>query len=210
MLKLIYLARRRPGFTFDEFVRRWRRHGALGMQQTFWRHALAYVQAEPVRLPAVADAAAEFDAVACFITDDDMFTDMDDDDIAGSASMAADELETFSGPIADVSLWVREERIQPGELGGFTAFGFFADAGVAREAATRAGATGGFNRVTLNLRDDTALGPQANTLPYRAVVELSASGSLQLAAALDQQEGQLLADAQVRLITREAVFWDRL
>lgn len=30
MLKMIYLARRKSGFTFDEFVRRWRKHGALG------------------------------------------------------------------------------------------------------------------------------------------------------------------------------------
>ena len=42
MLKLIYLARRKPGFTVDEFVRRWRKHGALGMEQAIWRHAIGY------------------------------------------------------------------------------------------------------------------------------------------------------------------------
>ncbi len=28
MLKLVYLAKRKPGFGFDDFVRRWREHGA--------------------------------------------------------------------------------------------------------------------------------------------------------------------------------------
>jgi len=33
-MKLIYLARRKPGFTPDEFTCRWRLHGARGMQQS--------------------------------------------------------------------------------------------------------------------------------------------------------------------------------
>jgi EthD domain len=45
-IKLIYLARRRPGAERDEFVRRWRRHGALGMSMDFWANTLRYAHCD--------------------------------------------------------------------------------------------------------------------------------------------------------------------
>lgn len=42
--KLIYLARQRPRTSIDEFVRRWRRHGALGMSMDFWANTARYAQ----------------------------------------------------------------------------------------------------------------------------------------------------------------------
>ncbi len=92
MLKLMYLARRKPGFTVDEFIRRWRKHGALGMEQPLWRYALGYVQAEPIRPSPMVGAAEEYDAVDCFMVQDAMFSGMTADYIAGSATMAQDEL----------------------------------------------------------------------------------------------------------------------
>lgn len=206
MIKLIYLAKRKPGFSFDEFVCRWRQHGALGMSQPLWRFALGYVQAEPIKPAPIAGASDDYDAVACYMVTDDMFTSITDDDMPGAMAMAQDELETFSGPIPEVSLWVSEEHIKPGELGGITAFLFFTDASTARGIAERASDAPQLNRIILNLQDDSRGGPEANTLPYRAVVELSASNVPDLEAAASE----LLGDADVAVVTREAVLWDRL
>lgn len=209
MLKLIYLAKRKPGFTFDEFVRRWRKHGALGMAQPFWRFALGYVQAEPIRPAPLPGASEAFDAVACYMVNDTMFTGMTEEDLPGALAMAEDELETFSGPIPEVSLWVSEEHIVAGALGGITAFLFFTDATTARECAGRARGATGLHRVILNHRDDRTLGLQANTLPYQAILELAAASVPALVDAINAHEG-LLEAADLAVLTREAVLWDRM
>jgi len=210
MLKLIYLARRKPGLTFDEFVRRWRRHGALAMAQPLWRFSLAYVQAEPIRPAPVPLASQEYDAVACYMVRDDMFSSMDEDDLPGALAMAEDELETFSAPIPGVSLWVDEEHIRAGELGGITAFLFFRSVAAARAAAGRGSQGRDIHRITLNLRNNALAGPGGNTLPFEAVLELAASSLPGLAGVLGSGEGSLLHACDVAMVTREAVLWNRL
>ena len=211
MLKMIYLARRKPGFSLDDFIRRWRKHGALGMEQPLWRQAVGYVQAEPIRPVPIRGASEDFDAVACFIVRDEMFSEMDDNDVAGAAIMAEDELLTFAEPTLDVCLWVKEEHIRPGALGGITAFLFFEQDAAARECAELASHVPDLHRITLNLRDDAPLGPDIHTLPYQAVVELSTHDVPTLAAALGASEGSpLLSAADLAVVTREAVLWDRL
>lgn len=210
MLKLIYLARRKPGFTPDEFVRRWRKHGALGMEQDLWRHAIGYVQAEPIRPIPISGASDEFDAVACFMLREAMFSERTDDDNAGAAIMAQDELETFAAPIPTVSLWVQEEQIRPGELGGVTAYLFFENADTTRRVAEQADSSDSFNRILLNLRDDSLFDGAMNTLPYQAVLELSASGVNELVDAVGHGAGGLIQSADVAVVTREAVLWDRM
>jgi hypothetical protein len=210
MQKLIYLAKRKPGFTFDEFVCRWRKHGAFAMGSPIWRHAIGYVQAEPIRPAPIPGASEEFDAVACYMIRDAMFKEMTEEDAAAGQAIAQDELETFAAPIPTVSLWVKEERIRAGELGGITAYLFFQSDATARDIADRARDIAGLNRITLNLRDDESVGPDANTLPYAAVVELSASSVAALAAAVGTEENALLPAADVAVVTRDAVLWDRL
>jgi hypothetical protein len=208
MLKLIYLARRKPGFTVDEFVRRWRKHGALGMEQAIWRHAIGYVQAEPIRPAPIEGASEEFDAVACFMVREEMFTHRTEEDAASGETMAKDELETFSGPIPNVSLWVKDEQIREGELGGITAYLFFQSATSAREVAEGARDTEGLIRLILNLRDDQ-LG-KMNTLPYAAVIEMSACSIPALASAVGSNGKGPLSASDLAVITREAVLWDRM
>lgn len=212
MLKLIYLANRKPGFTHDDFARRWRMHGALGMSTPFWRHALGYVQAEPIRPVPIAGASGDYDAVACLMVRDDTFTGpYTPEDIAASETMIEDEAETFAGPIPNVSLWVSEETLKPGALGGITAFLFFTDAGKARATGLCYAASDGLNRVVVNLkREGAALGPMKNTLPYAAIVELSASSVEGLKAVLGTAGVAPLGGADVTVVTREAVLWDRL
>ncbi|MGB1139454.1 MAG: hypothetical protein ACPG1A_01075 [Halioglobus sp.] len=206
MLKLIYLAQRKPGFSFDEFVCRWRQHGALGMSLPLWRFALGYVQAEPIKPSPFAAASDEYDAVCCYMVQDEMFSSMTEADLPGAAAMAADELETFSGPIPDVALWVSEETLRPGPLGGFTSYLFYTDTDKALAMARQVRDADSLSRVILNRRDDNACGPDANTLPYSAVLELSANTLSGLGVGTDER----LADADVAVITREAVLWDRL
>ncbi len=206
MLKLIYLAKRKPGFTTDQFTRRWRKHGTLAMEQGLWREALGYVQAEPVRPTPIKEACEDFDAVACYMVNDTMFETMNEDDMAGTKLMLEDELETFAEPIFNVSLWVREESIKAGELGGMTAFQFFSSNEAARKAAVLASASTDLHRVILNERDDISLGAEANTLPYQAVVELATYHP----AALQKLDAEVLKAADLMVVTREAVLWDRL
>ncbi|MCA9512374.1 MAG: hypothetical protein KC560_16815, partial [Myxococcales bacterium] len=198
MLKLVYLAKRKPGFAFDDFVRRWRMHGARGMEGSFWRHALAYVQAEPLRPTPVAGTSEAFDAIAIFAVRDDAFAAMTPDDIAGAKTMAQDELETFSAPIPTTALWVDEERLLDGEFGGIAAYLFFADEVSARAAAALALASGALHRIVVNRRRDAGpFGPQADTLPYGAIVELAASSVDALTNALGAGNAGLVAAADV-------------
>jgi hypothetical protein len=204
MLKLIYLAKRKPDLSFDQFVRRWRQHGALGMSQPLWRFAVSYVQAEPLKDSGIAGVSTEYDAVATYAVDDAMFSEMNDDDMPGALAMAEDELETFSCPISDVSLWVQEDVIKAGEPGGITAYLFYDDLAKAHESANSLGLYDALHRVVLNRADegDMAAG---NTLPYKAILEASATSIPALASALGDHQG----NAVVTVVARDTVLWER-
>lgn len=210
MLKLIYLAKRKPGFSHDQFVRRWRMHGALGMQQSIWRHALGYVQSEPIRPSPVPGASEEYDAVACLMVGDAMFSDRTEQDAEAGQRMAADELETFAVPIPTVSLWVTEEQLRPGDLGGISAYLFFSSEAQAKATANLAVGVDTFTRIVLNQRDDSLFDGALNTLPYLAVLELSAAGITSLSAAMAALAGKPQAPAELTVVTRDAVLWDRI
>ncbi|GAB5450467.1 MAG: hypothetical protein Hals2KO_07950 [Halioglobus sp.] len=204
MLKLIYLAQRKPGFSFDEFVRRWRMHGATGMAQPLWRHTLSYVQSEPIFPAAIPGATEDYDAVATFTVRDSLFSDMTEEDVAGASIMAEDELETFSEPIANVSLWVNEKPIKAGPIGGYCAYLFFPEISAARATAEQAKEASNLIRVTLNTADE-AMG-DGNTLPYGAIIELSAASI----PALSDSVSHLVPAADLTVVTRNAVLWDTL
>ncbi len=210
MIKLIYLAKRKPGFTPDEFTRRWRMHGARGMSVSMWRHAIGYVQAEPIRPAPIPGASEEYDAVACYIVKDDAFTSEPilPDDADANQLMADDELETFSGPIMPVAMFVDEEVLTPGILGGTSAYLFFADREKARKVGQSLQAAPEINRLIVNVkRTDAALGPLQGNLPFDAVVEVSATD---LPALRNVVTGDVLNSADVAMVTREAVLWDRM
>lgn len=204
MLKLIYLANRKPGFTFDEFVRRWRMHGATGMAQALWRHTLCYVQSEPIFPAAIAGATEAYDAIATYTVRDSLLSDITEEDVAGITITAEDELETFSQPIANVSLWVNEESIKAGPLGGYTAYLFFGELSAAHTVAERAKEASNLIRVTLNTANEAMA--DGNTLPYRAIIEMSAISIPELAESVSH----LVGTADVTVVTRNAVLWDRL
>ena len=203
-MKLIYLATRKPGFSADDFTRRWRMHGAVAMSTPFWRHALCYVQAEVARPVTLAGASGAYDGVAYLTLKASAFTaPRTPEDEASSQTLLEDEKHTFAGPIPQVSLWVEEEPIKPGEPGGMTAFLFFHDAAKARRTAEGLRHESRLNRVTLNTKG--AAGHFPSTLPYGAVVEISAF-SPEILAKVAQE---MLGAADLAVVTRECVLWDR-
>jgi hypothetical protein len=208
-MKLFYLATRKPGFSPDEFTRRWRMHGAVAMSTAFWRHALCYVQAEVVRPIGIEGASDAYDGVAYLVVKDDAGSaPRGPEDLAASQAMLDDEKETFAGPIPNVSLWVSEERIKPGEPGGVTAFLFFQDAAQARQAAESCRDQSSLNRVTLNTR--VAAGVIPSTLPFEAVVEISAFSLAVLNEAAHGPAKAAIDAADLTVVTRECVLWDRM
>ncbi|PEQ11303.1 hypothetical protein B2G71_17205 [Novosphingobium sp. PC22D] len=44
--KLVYLTRRNPAFSREDWTARWRQHGALGMAQPRWRNVARYVHCD--------------------------------------------------------------------------------------------------------------------------------------------------------------------
>lgn len=108
--KLIYLAKRNPSLTREEFVRRWRQHGAFAMQLERWSSIdrCAYCDVLPP-LPGIAEASDDYDGVATIWFRDSTPASPGDRD-----RLRADELETFSDYVDTFRLDVREEVVRAG------------------------------------------------------------------------------------------------
>jgi hypothetical protein len=211
MIKLLYLEKRPPSLTRDGFIKRWRKHGALGMSTAFWRHALVYVQAESITATPIPGVSEEFDAVAYLGYGDAAFSEpFTARDSAEAAMMLKDEDETFAVPTTGVSFWLEEERFKDAEPGGVTAFLFFNDAAVGRQVAEHYTDAGNVNRVVMNKRrNDIQLGSFNLIYPYQAVVEVSAV-SLDALKQVLSKTADAWKRSDLAVVAREAVLWDRL
>jgi hypothetical protein len=212
MIKLFYLAKRKPDLTRDQFIKRWRKHGALGMSTAFWRHALTYVQAEPISPASIPGMSEEYDAIAYLTYADAAFSDkFTPQDVTDSSMMLMDERETFAGPIPNVSFWLQEGALKVGDPGGTTAFLFFIDGGKAHQIAEGYKNSEGASRVAINTRrDDVSLGSFQTAYPYRAVVEVAASNSANLKEVIGTDSAAPWRKSDLAIVAREAVLWDRL
>jgi hypothetical protein len=211
-MKFMYLAKRKPGFTADQFTCRWRKHGALGMSVAGWKHMLFYSQAEPIRPVPIAGASDEYDAVAHMVADSDRFYSAPDPaGIADAEMMLKDELETFEGNIPPVILWVNEKALKKGPPGGITAFLFFIDPRKAASVGDHYKTSDKALRVVLNnVRDDIQIPGVTPRLPYKAVVEVSAVDLANLKTIIEPGATAPWRGADLAVVTREAVLWDRL
>jgi hypothetical protein len=212
LIKYMYLTKRKPGFTRDAFTIRWRKHGALGMSLPFWHHTLLYVQAEPIRPVPLPGASDDYDAIAYIVTSDESFTaEATPEDKMGAETMLKDELETFAGPIPPVIMWLKEEVLKKGEPGGVTAFLFFTDASKSRQTAEHYQKSSAATRVVLNNRRyDFQIPSFESVLPYKATIEVSASSLAALKTIMEPAQDAAWRRADLTVITREAVLWDRI
>jgi len=112
--KLIYFAERHPAFGPEEFVRRWRQHGALGMSLPRWRNIRRYVQCDPVPLPSAGLEPLVCDGVALVWYRSEATRQAHIADRSGSVTKA-DEAETFARPVARFALLTDEVVFEPGE-----------------------------------------------------------------------------------------------
>ena len=102
--KLAYLARRNPGLSREQFIRRWRQHGALAMSLPRWDSIGRYAQCDCLPVPpGLSRASQQYDGIGMV-----WFTDSDPGSRADRERMRADERETFSTYVDEVALILTE------------------------------------------------------------------------------------------------------
>src|SRR5437016_5068498 len=80
--KLIYLAKRKSGFTPMQFAARWRRHGALAMSLPMWRYMSGYAQADVLHPSPVPGTSEDYDGVGLlWAPSDEMWRHPDPEDL---------------------------------------------------------------------------------------------------------------------------------
>jgi len=207
MQKAIYLAKRKPSFTRDQFVLRWRKHGALAMSTSLWANTVGYVQAEAVQSMPFPGASDDYDGVAYIFQKEHVRTQQQ---IADSKMMETDEYETFAGLVLPVILIVEEKVLKKGVPGGVTAFLYFIDPARAAPIAEHYSASAA-DRVILNVRrDELTKGDLSSQIPYKAVVEVSGYTLDTLKSVLESGDAAPWRTADLPVITRECVMWDRV
>jgi hypothetical protein len=200
MSKIMYLAERKPGFSDEGFVARWRQHGALAMSLPMGKDFKRYIQASVLR-PAPAPGASDaYDAVGVlWMHEGGHLKAPTPQHVKDVETLAVDELETFAYPIAPVCMAVDETVLKAGEA-PVTAYAFFNDAAKARRFAEGAAESRATRRVALNVK---AAAPGIELkLPYEAIVEVSAD---QPPALADLN----LAAADLAVVARDAVLFPR-
>jgi hypothetical protein len=209
-MKSIYLAKRNPDLTHEQFIRRWRKHGALAMCSAFWHQMAVYVQAELIESRVKLGVAGDYDGVTTLMARGaSAFRDPTAEEAQDIQLMLRDEYETFVGPAADYLLPVTESVLKAGPRGGFTAYLFFVDparaAGVARHYQSSEVA----QRVVLNSpQPDQKQDGIGSRIPYTTVVEVSARDMDVLHHILGLQDSAPWRSADLPMLTRECVMWD--
>jgi len=102
--KLAYLARRNPALSREQFIRRWRQHGALAMGLARWNSVGRYAQCDCLPVPVgLSRASQQYDGVGVV-----WFRDGKPSSQADRERMRADELQTFSTYVDEIALILRE------------------------------------------------------------------------------------------------------
>lgn len=209
MSKLMYLAKANPKFESnkDEFVARWRMHGAKGMSVTeMWKPTIAYVQAEVLHNEKLEGFNYEYDGIGYSITDDSIVVDyaaIPQEDIMG---IVQDETETFAVPTSENLMFVEEIKLKDGFIGGVTAFLYYKDAETAKKVAETCKNIELATRIILDLKIDN----EQFKSNYKAAIEISAKTFANLKKIVTTDAKEAVETADYATITREAVLWDRI
>ena len=209
MLKFMYFAKRKPGFTPETFIPRWRQHGALAKSLPMWRNMALYIQADTIRPVPIAGASSEYDGFSYAVArDEQLFKNPSPDDAANVKRLLNDELETFEAPIPPVLMFVDDEILRKGAPGGVTACLAFNDLRKAEAVAKSHAGKPKATRVVLNrVRADMKM-PDMK-VSYTATVEISAADVDGLKSVLDA-DGASWRTADLAVIAREAILDDKI
>jgi len=209
MAKLIYLAKRKPGFTHDQFTARWRKHGALAMSLSLWRYMDGYAHADVLHPTPISGASEDYDGVGLiWVKGEDMWRNPQPGDMKDVETLLEDEKQTFSHPIPEYSLICDEEVLRDDGDGRITIFLYFNNNDQARKIAQSLSVSldKDVQRIVFNTPKN--LGAFADpVLPYRGVLELSARTGEKLRRVLHAQAPSLLQDANLAVVTRVAQLW---
>jgi hypothetical protein len=209
MLKFMYFAKRKPGFTPETFTPRWRQHGALAMSLPMWNNMALYIQADTIRPVPIAGASSEYDGFSYAVARDErLFTNPSPDDTANVQRLLNDELETFEAPIPPVLMFVDDEILKKGAPGGVTACLAFKDLGKAETIAKAYASKPKASRVVLNrVREDMKMADMK--VSYTATVEISAADVDSLKSVLDV-DGAPWRKADLAVVAREAILYNKI
>jgi hypothetical protein len=109
--KLIYLAQRRPGMSRQDFVARWRQHGALGMSRPRWKNIARYVHCDILSagadMPGISN---DYDGVGLIWHKSPQARLAHRADTSSQADMEFDEERTFREPVANFCLLATETQ----------------------------------------------------------------------------------------------------
>jgi hypothetical protein len=103
--KLMYLARRNPALSREQFTPRWRQHGALGMSMPRWKNIWRYVHCDV--LP---ESGSDYDGVGIVWHKSPEARLAHRQDTSSQATMEADELQTFDQLVVNFCA-LMEERV---------------------------------------------------------------------------------------------------
>jgi hypothetical protein len=103
--KLMYLARRNPALSREQFTPRWRQHGALGMSMPRWKNIWRYVHCDV--LP---ESGSDYDGVGIVWHKSPEARLAHRQDTSSQARMEADELQTFDQLVVNFCA-LMEERV---------------------------------------------------------------------------------------------------
>jgi hypothetical protein len=103
--KLMYLARRNPALSPEQFTARWRQHGALGMSMPRWKNIWRYVHCDV--LP---ESGSDYDGVGIVWHKSPESRRAHREDTSSQGTMEADEVQTFDRLVVNFCA-LMEERV---------------------------------------------------------------------------------------------------
>lgn len=105
--KLMYLARRNPALSREQFTPRWRQHGALGMSMPRWKNIWRYVHCD-----VLSGSGSDYDGVGIVWHKSPESRRAHREDTSSQGTMEADEVQTFDQLVVNFCALMEERVVQ--------------------------------------------------------------------------------------------------
>ena len=109
--KLMYLARRHPALSKEQFTPRWRQHGALGMSMPRWKNIWRYVHCDVLAHHSGNDDSQGYDGVGIVWHRSPEARRAHREDTSSQAAMEADEVQTFDRLVGNFCALMEEREV---------------------------------------------------------------------------------------------------